>query len=208
MVCIYVLECEKNKYYVGRTDCLLEDRMKSHKTAWTKKYKPIRVLEHFDGDNYDEDKYTKVTMAKYGIENVRGGVYCQINLPDITVDFLCKELFSARGSCFSCGSSHFSRRCPKKHKDNTSLELAAIAAPGKRRKNRFSNAWLDHPCCGSGTVQYEYNKLIYSIVDKEKMYAVRIKEEKAIIGLVGRLETIPFEEKHRNRYITMLEKMK
>ena len=53
------------------------------KILWTTKYKPIKVVELIEGDNYDEDKYTLKYMEQYGIDNVRGGSFCQII---ITVD--------------------------------------------------------------------------------------------------------------------------
>ena len=38
-----------------------------------KKYKPIKILELLsDCDNFDEDKY--------GINNIRGGTFCEIKL--------------------------------------------------------------------------------------------------------------------------------
>lgn len=41
-----------------------------------------------DCDDYDEDKYTKIYIDKYGIDNVRGGSYVQVNFDDSTVDSL------------------------------------------------------------------------------------------------------------------------
>lgn len=74
---IYVLKLKNNKYYVGKTKSLInrmEDHLSGDGSAWTRKYKPISVEEFKkDCDDFDEDKYTKIYMGKYGIENVRGG---------------------------------------------------------------------------------------------------------------------------------------
>ena len=49
-------------------------------------YKPNRLIELVpDCDNFDEDKYTIKYMAKYGIDNVRGGTFCKITLSDMHI---------------------------------------------------------------------------------------------------------------------------
>jgi len=92
MVFIYILELENKKYYVGKTtnpDFRLEQHFNSFGSQWTKKYKPIKILELKPNcDDYDEDKYTKMYMDKYGINNVRGGSYVQIKLDKVTIENL------------------------------------------------------------------------------------------------------------------------
>ena len=62
MVTIYILELEEGKYYIGKTsniDLRIEQHNELYGSEWTKKYKPINVLEIIkDCDDYDEDKYT------------------------------------------------------------------------------------------------------------------------------------------------------
>lgn len=77
---IYTLFLEDNKYYVGFTENLSQ-RMEQHFTGegamWTKKYKPIKVIEIVPQTNeWQEDFTTLVMMRKYGVENVRGGSWC------------------------------------------------------------------------------------------------------------------------------------
>ena len=58
MTFIYVLQLKENKFYVGKTETP-DKRLNCHKSgngsAWTKKYKPIKTIELFEGDKYDED---------------------------------------------------------------------------------------------------------------------------------------------------------
>lgn len=92
MVFIYLLQLEKNKYYVGKTTnpkLRLDKHFTSNGSFWTKKYKPINILEIIPNcDDYDEDKFTIKYMEKYGINNVRGGSFCQIKLSDINISTL------------------------------------------------------------------------------------------------------------------------
>jgi len=116
---IYVLRLENNKYYVGKTKDLLK-RLDSHKNGsasnWTKKYKPIfveRVIER--ASIFDEDKYTKEYMNKYGIDNVRGGAYVMEILSDDQINLLLREITAANDCCIKCGmKGHFISNCKNK----------------------------------------------------------------------------------------------
>ena len=118
MVGIYVLALEEGKYYVGKTYKTIQERYAEHccgyGSGWSKKYKPIKLLEAYDNcSDYDEDKYTKIYMAKYGIENVRGGAYCRIHMPCSQVKLLNREIWNAENKCLECGSKkHYVNRCP------------------------------------------------------------------------------------------------
>ena len=80
---IYILLLENSKYYIGKTKNL-DLRLKQHfndsvyGAIYTKKYKPLKLIETFPIVSiFCEDKYVKIYMEKYGINNVRGGTYSQ-----------------------------------------------------------------------------------------------------------------------------------
>ena len=126
MVFIYILKLNKNKYYVGKTNnpkFRLESHFNSNGSEWTKKYKPIECIELKEGDKYDEDKFTIKYMNLYGINNVRGGSFCEIKLSESTLQILTKMIDSSEDKCFSCGEKgHFIRDCSYSSEDDFSSE--------------------------------------------------------------------------------------
>ena len=131
MVCIYVLKLNYNKYYVGKTEnpnFRIEQHFNNNGSAWTKKYKPIEVIEFNKCcDIYDEDKYTKKYMDKYGIDNVRGGTYTKIILDSETKNLLKNEIVSATDKCFNCNKKgHFTANCPYKKKQAEEVDFIEV----------------------------------------------------------------------------------
>ena len=116
MVYIYILKLENGKSYIGKTtnpSFRIERHFNSTGSAWTSKYNPVSVEAIVpDCDDYDEDKYTKKYMAKYGIENVRGGSYVQIELSEFHTEALKMEIWGANDRCVQCGrTGHFVKHC-------------------------------------------------------------------------------------------------
>ena len=116
MIFIYVLQLEQEKYYIGKTEnpnFRIEQLFRSGGAEWTKKYSPISVIEIIpDCDDYDEDKYTRRYMDNYGIENVRGGSFCEVVLDKNTIKLLEKMSKTTQNKCFTCGIiGHFSKEC-------------------------------------------------------------------------------------------------
>ena len=124
---IYILKLENNKYYVGKSNDL-ETRMTSHKNGtasmWTKKYKPISVEQIIpNACSYDENKYTIEYMDKYGIDNVRGGLYVTEALDNTQRNDIKKQIWGANDCCTQCGrKGHFVKNC-KETKDVTGQDI-------------------------------------------------------------------------------------
>ena len=82
---IYVLELENAKYYVGSTS-KFRQRIRQHfdqygGSRWTRLHRPVRVVEthRFVPEKYYLGLEAQVTaryMQKYGVQNVRGAMFC------------------------------------------------------------------------------------------------------------------------------------
>jgi predicted GIY-YIG superfamily endonuclease len=122
METLYILECEDNKWYVGKTNDV-QRRFKQHTegkgSEWTREYAPLRIAETRPITSvHDENNVTKDLMKKYGIDNVRGGAYASVDLPEETEDMIRHELRAASDACYKCGKKgHFANRCPKKEEE-------------------------------------------------------------------------------------------
>lgn len=91
---LYVLKQEEGKYYVGITQQSPEERYRQHRSgfagaAWTKKYKPIKIfykkylgIVSKEKAELYENRVVRRYIAKYGINNVRGG---DIRVTDVLV---------------------------------------------------------------------------------------------------------------------------
>lgn len=112
---IYTIELQNNKYYVGRSS-VPKQRILQHfheeGSKYTKLYKPLKVLSQVKGDAFDEEKYTLLCMEKYGIDNVRGGSYCNLKLTQYDKDKALQTIRSISDKCYKCGKKgHFAKDC-------------------------------------------------------------------------------------------------
>ena len=141
---IYILKLKNSKYYVGKTQNI-EKRYEQHVngtgSAWTKKYKPLSIIKRIKSTSqFDEDKYVKEYMSKYGIENVRGGTYTSIELDDISLMQLQKELWHSKNLCTRCGrNSHFVKDCYAK----TDIDGNTIDDEDTTYVSEYEEVW----CC-------------------------------------------------------------
>ncbi len=145
MVYIYVFELEEEKYYVGKIESpsvWIDAHLSGDGSEFTRKYKPLNLKEIIsDCDDYDEDKYTLKYMDMYGIHNVRGGSFSQIELSQENVNMINKMINGAKNQCFICGSKeHFVKNCDKKNEvkvkfvDGKCTCASSFIAPHRKSK--------------------------------------------------------------------------
>ena len=125
---IYVLLCEHEKIYVGR--CRRDrayERYNEHKSgrgsSFTQMYPMKDVLEVFYSDNpQDEDNTVMDLMQNNGIDNVRGGTFSSLQLPEHQIRTLNDQLRHNRGACIRCGKTgHFVDACPERNSRNMNM---------------------------------------------------------------------------------------
>jgi hypothetical protein len=167
MTNLYILQLSNSKWYIGKSNNV-NKRIEEHKTnngaEWPNLHKPIlNVTVIPNCDHYDEDKYVKMYMEKYGIDNVRGGSYSKIKLSPEQKVFLGQEILGATDKCFICKSSgHFSSDCPTK---NTSYlgsfynyVLGFFTSKPKTVTNQSNNSKKCYTCNNYGHYSYECKK--------------------------------------------------
>ena len=114
---IYILKCTNNKYYIGKTKLDIAKRYSQHlydkSCVFTTKYPPIEIITTYKtDDSLEENNMTKKYMILYGIENVRGGSYANLELEEWQIKSLQMEFKSADDCCYKCGGkNHFAKNC-------------------------------------------------------------------------------------------------
>ena len=91
--CLYILALEDEKYYVGITRDVnkrYEEHVNGNGAQYTRINHPIGLVCMRQLNSWslvqaeqEETRMTEVMMTLHGIENVRGGDYCQVSLDDL-----------------------------------------------------------------------------------------------------------------------------
>lgn len=158
---IYILRLRAGKYYIGKTKNV-DKRWAEHTagsgSGWTKKYPPLSLVKSVvSTSQFDEDRYVKEYMEKYGIENVRGGTYSNVVLDANCIAVLEKEIRHSKNLCVRCGrGTHFVKDCyATTDSDGVAIkgavkETAKNATPPKAYKEKAktdkSSSYYNNSC--------------------------------------------------------------
>jgi predicted GIY-YIG superfamily endonuclease/ribosomal protein S14 len=156
---IYALRLKSDKYYIGRAGNVLH-RIDEHRSkdirsaAWIKEYDIIDILEVRPMLTlFDEDVLTEEYMEKYGIDNVRNGVYSTVHLSKETKDDIQREIWRKRRLCIRCGRpDHMIKTCKYLEdsfgnviRDDVKKDEGDTSSPEIKEKSKFK-------CEGCGKV--------------------------------------------------------
>lgn len=101
---VYVLQLTNGKYYVGLNSESeqFDFNNLNEPNEFINKYKPIRIISQVKKESkYDELNTVLEFMGLYGISNVRGGPYQQINMTEEEIISLINILMFHNGLCMS-----------------------------------------------------------------------------------------------------------
>jgi predicted GIY-YIG superfamily endonuclease len=114
---VYILKCKNEKYYVGLTEnpsVRIEHHfLEPSGSEWTRKHAPVEVVSIIPGcDLEDERVFTLQYMKKYGMDNVRGGPFVTLDLPDTFSEMIKQLVVHAKDVCYRCGlKGHYGNVC-------------------------------------------------------------------------------------------------
>ena len=113
---IYILKLEDDCYYIGKSENVelrFQQHLSNNGSSFTKKHKPLSIETVYNNVSpFDEDKYVKEYMSKYGMDKVRGGTYVSEKLNDLQIHNLKKEIWGATDLCTRCGrNTHWVANC-------------------------------------------------------------------------------------------------
>jgi hypothetical protein len=82
---IYIIKLSNEKYFICKKqipNMSFEELVcTGFNFDWTTLNKPLQIIQRIDNCNdFDEDKYTLIYMKRYGINNVRGGNFIDVEL--------------------------------------------------------------------------------------------------------------------------------
>jgi predicted GIY-YIG superfamily endonuclease len=139
----YVLELNEKKYYVGKSSKPMK-RVGDHcsgglsgklsrGSGWTHHYEPLKILEINEAhDPMEEDFTTLRYMYRMGIDNVRGGSFCELNLSQENIHTLEKMIKGTDDRCYFCGSSdHLIASCDRKNVQRKTTKYKEKKIPKK-----------------------------------------------------------------------------
>mmetsp|Transcript_5799 Transcript_5799/g.17758 ORF Transcript_5799/g.17758 Transcript_5799/m.17758 type:complete len:128 (-) Transcript_5799:335-718(-) len=117
---VYHLESTDGKHYVGRSSHLrvrLARHFRGQASRWTEQHRPVRVVSvRKERSCGHEREATLALMAKYGVDSVRGGPWCQRVLQPRTRAALEKRVGALRQKKWACIRAARARKA-NKHKE-------------------------------------------------------------------------------------------
>ena len=162
MVAIYILKCEQDKYYVGKSnnaDFRIKDHFEKGGSQWTKKYKPIEIVEiRDDCKDSDEQIITQEYMKKYGIQNMRGGPWCKKKITEDEEAFIEGMIRGNDDICYICGKSgHFARYCKDRETKHCKAKKKHYSCQYCDKKFKSKNGLLfhEHKSCKERPRRYD-----------------------------------------------------
>ena len=118
---IHLLRLRDNKYYVGRSTRSPYNYLTKHMHGgindWTNRYIPFEVVSSVPSNEYSDLNVAVLEhMLIYGIDNVRGGSYSALEIPELHYNVIEAEMWRINNLCGRCGrEEHEEIQCLDTH---------------------------------------------------------------------------------------------
>ena len=151
---VYALRCEHDKFYIGKSYNLIT-RLNNHiinkDTRWTTIHQPyaldnlIEIKNGIPGMLAMENALTLEYMTKYGVDNVRGDIYCNVNLDYHLHRIANMHIRSIKNECYQCGSrEHYVNSCLQRKQNSKCFNCHQFGHWEKECPLKRNNALNDH----------------------------------------------------------------
>jgi hypothetical protein len=74
----------------------------------------------------------------YGVDNVRGGSFCQIELNEENINTINKMINGSTDKCYKCGGNHFHSFCPNLEKTTSQVVCFRCLRDGHSEDNCYA----------------------------------------------------------------------
>jgi hypothetical protein len=162
---VYVLRCSGDKFYVGKSRDVQRrflqhvklgsqseepgDEKMGAGSAWTSRHEPLQIVRSFPMQTpHDEETTTIDLMSEKGIDNVRGGPFCAVDLPMHQLLTLRQRVAALRDVCYICGQEgHYAAKCPEHavRKKAPTRKRSAPPTRGRTKSRGFKRQRRDQP---------------------------------------------------------------
>lgn len=135
---VYVLRLQDGCYYVGQSARPVDERLLEHLTGagamWTRLHAVEGVERVLPGDGWVELQTTVELMRTHGMERVRGGPFCNVELTDSDRANIQTLLDTTGNACYEChAEGHMARECPLRAARGTKRPAPVRPANGEER---------------------------------------------------------------------------